>query len=313
MAAQQTAIVDKLLTDVSNAYIPQGFISEQALPSLSVKQKTGIIGAYGNDHIRIVDDLVGGQAMAKRIEPISRQKTNLYSIQSHALNGLVTEDDYDNVEQPFDAEKDLTMGLTSLIMINKEKALADTLFDTSVMTKNTTLSAAEDKFSDYVNSSPTEVFKDAQLSVLDNCGMAPNAAVMSKKVFMTLQYHPQILESLGFAYNRAGQLTEQEIAKVLGVQALLIGDAAYNAGVKGNADSFSQIWGDSILLYVKPQSAAKYQTALGYYMKLSSRAPRRVFKTAQDNPANSMQILVDDAYSFELVNVNAGYLIKSVL
>ena len=121
--SQIKAIVDKLLTNVSQMYVPEGYISEDILPNLKVKQKTGKIGKYGLNHLRIVNSKMGGRGKAARFEPIVRD-SDLYSIESHGLEGLVTEDDYDNVEEPFEAESDETLGLTSTLWTAKEYAIA---------------------------------------------------------------------------------------------------------------------------------------------------------------------------------------------
>ena len=310
--SQMKAIVDKLLTNVSQAYVPEGYISESILPNLQVKQKTGKIGKYGLNHSRIVNAKMGGRGRAARFELIVRD-SDLYSIESHGLEGLVVEDDYANVEEPFDAEKDETLGLTTTLWTAKEYAIASVLFDTSVITQNITLVAATDKFSDYVNSKPLENFRDGQNVILDGCGKMPNRAIMSQKVFNTLKYHPAILRSLGFADNRAGTLKIAEVAHALGVDMLHIGDAAFNNAKLGQADSLEQIWGDSILMYYAPKTAAKYQQSLGYYMTMKSRGARRVYKFTVNNPPGSKGIIVQDDYQFALTNVKCAYLIKDVL
>jgi len=310
--SQQKAIVDKLLTNVSNAYIPEGLISESVLPSLEVAQDSGIIGGYGKAHLRIENSLVGGKGKARMVEPIVRKTDNTYLIEKHELQSIVTEDDYRNVEQPFDAEKDETLGLTTIIALEKERALASALQSTAVLTQNVTL-AGTSKFSDYQNSDPVSVFKNAQNALLDGCGVLGNAAIISQKVFNTLKYHPQILAQLGFAANRAGSLSVEEIAEVLGVKKLWVPNAAYNTAKEGQSDSMSQVWGNDITLLVAPDKAAKYQTSLGYYMKRSGVASRRVKKWAIDDSFGDTGILVGDYYQFRLVDVTAGYLIKSAI
>ena len=310
--SQMKAIVDKLLTNVSSMYVPEGYISESILPTLSVKQKTGKLGKYGLNHLRIVNAKMGGRGRAARFEPIVRD-SDLYSIESHGLEGLVVEDDYSNVEEPFDAEKDETLGLTTTLWTAKEFAIASVLFDTAIITQNITLAAATDKYDDYVNSKPLENFRDGQNGILDGCGKMPNRAIMSQKVFNALKYHPAILRSLGFADNRAGTLNVAEIAHAIGVETLHVADAAFNNAKLGQADSLSQIWGDSILMYYAPKTAAKYQQSLGYYMTMKGRGPRRVFKFSVNNPPNSKGIIVQDDYQFALTNVKCAYLIKDCL
>lgn len=307
--SQQTAIVNKLLTNVSNGLFPEGHIAEKVFPKISVKQKSGLIGAYGNNHIRLVDDLIGGQSEARRVTPISRSNSP-YVIMSHALEGLVTPDDYANVEQPYDAEADETLGVTSLLLTNKERALASQLFNTGVITNNATPGT---KFDNYTSSDPLLFFKQAQDSIYDLTGKKGNAAIMSRVVYNTLKYHPQILDILGFKYNQIGLLSEADIAKAMDVDQLLIADAIYNNSVEGQADSIAPIWGDSILVYVKPQAAAKYQVSFGYEMNMAGRGTRQVYKSPVHNPPGSTSIIVQDDYSFELTNVNAAYLLDNVL
>jgi hypothetical protein len=309
--AQLKAIVDKLLTNVSQMYVPEGYISEQVLPLLMSKEKTGKIGKYGKDHMRIEHSLSGGRGQYRRVEPIVRSSDS-YSIESHGLEGMVTEDDYRNVEQPFDAENDEVTGLSNLIWLNKEYALASSLTSTSIITQNTTLVGTA-QFSDYANSDPIGVFKTARLAVFDGCGLPPNMAVVPWKVANTLAYSPAILDALGFAQNRAGQLSEAELAKAMGVEKLLIPTAKYNSAKEGQTDVLADIWGDDIVFMYSPAKAAKYQTSLGYRVALTGQTQRRVFKYAINNPPNATGILCDDSYDFVITNVGAGYLIKDTL
>lgn len=310
--AQTTAVLDKLLSDVSNAYIPEGYVSELVFPSFSVKNRTGVLGAYGTSHLRIVNSRMAGRAEARRFESIVRDVSNTYLIEKHGLEGVVTEDDYDNVYEPFDAEQDEVVGLSTSLWLEKEKSLADSLGSTSVMTLNTTLSGT-DQLDDYANSDPLDVFKTAQDAILGGCGLMPNRAVMSQEVFNALKYHPSILGTLGFAANRAGTLTIQEVAMALGVERLFVGNVAYESAKLGQTSSLAQVWGKNIILYYAPESAGKYQKTLGYRMQLEGRGPRRVYKYDLNNPPGSKGIIVQDDYSFELVDVNCGYLIKDAI
>lgn len=309
--SQTKAIVDKLLTNVSQMYVPEGYVSEQVLPLVTSKQKTGKLAKYGSNHLRIEHSLVGGRAEYRRVEPIIRDSDG-YSIESHGLEGVVTEDDYSNVELPFKAEQDEVLGLSTLIWLNKENALAATLTSTSVLTQNTTLSGTS-QFSDYANSDPLGVFKTARLAVRDGSGLPPNAAVMDWKVANTLAYHPGILEALGFTQNRAGQLSDAELAKAMGVERLYIAKAMYNSANEGQSDSLSAVWGKDIVLFHAPVQAAPYQVSLGYRVALEGRSQRRVTKYDINNPPNATGITCDDSYDFVITKPGAGYLIKDAI
>ncbi|MCK5608282.1 hypothetical protein KAR91_40750 [Candidatus Pacearchaeota archaeon] len=311
MAAQQKAIVDKLLTNASSMFRPEGYVSEMVLPIVNSVQKTGLLAKYGNDHIRVENSIIGGDGKYRRAETITRDSES-YNIAGYGLEGIVTEDDYSNVEKPYDAEKDEVLGLTTTIMTGKEKGLADTLGDTSILTQNVTLAGTQ-QFNDYANSDPIDRFNTARSAVKAGCGIAPDAAIMSWEVFQQLKFHPGILDALGYKDNRPGGLKGSELASVMEVKRILIAEASYNAAIKGQDDDLQPIWGKNIIFGKIPTVAQKRQTSLGYYFKLAGRGARRVTKWAVNNPPNSKSILVDDHYDMRITNASAGYLIKNAI
>lgn len=309
--AQTKALVDKLLTQVSSAYIPTGYISEDVLPNIAVKQTTGLLGKYGNEHLRIQNSVMGGRGEARRVEVITRS-TQTYMIEAHGLESIVTPDDYRNVELPFRAEEDEVVGLTTALWLGKEKALADVMGSTSIITQNETL-AGQAQFSDYTNSNPLGKFKTAFAAVKAGCGVAPNAVAMSWDVYNTLKYHPAILEALGYAQNRAGLLSREDIARAMDVKYLYVSEAAYNTAAKGQTDALASVWGKDLVFYVRPERAAPYQVSLGYYLTYENEGPRKVYKFAVNNPPESTGIIVMDSYDMFLSNVSAAFLYKNAV
>lgn len=307
--SQQKAIVDKLLTNVSSAYRPDGYVADMFLPTARSMQKTGKLGILGKDHLRIESSIIGGDGAYPRVKSVVRS-TDSYSIEGHGLHDIVTEDDYSNVELPFDAENEKTLGLTTKLALEKEYSLANALSDTAILTQNTTL-AGSSQFSDYLNSDPISVFATARAAVKAGCGVPADTAIIPWEVINKIKYHPQFLASLGYKDKRPGGLNYQEIADLLEVKRLLVPTCMYNSAKEGQTASLSAVWGKHIILAVAPQSAQKEQVSLGYNMVLIGRERRRVFKSPVSNPPNATQVLVDDHYDHFLSNVLAGYLIKN--
>lgn len=310
--AQTSAIIDKLLTNVSRGLFQADadFISESVLPSLSVAQDTGKIGSYGKSHLRVVNSLMGGRGMAPRIHT-DATSSDSYVIEDHGLEDIITRSDYRNVEKPFDAESDSVKFLQSMLWLGKEKALADALFSTTNMTKNTTLTGT-DQLSDYVNSDPLEVFKDARASVYTYGGRVANSCIMSWKVAETLRYHPQILENLGFNRVRAGQMSVDELARALSVDNLYIGKAVYNTTAQGQTDTLGAVWGNHILFYYAPKNPTLRDQSLGFLINPIG-GNRKVYKYAVNNPPEANAILVTDSYDTVITDINCGYLIYNAI
>ena len=309
--SQLKAIVDKLLTNVSSALVPDGYIAEALLPSISSKTSTGLLAKYGMNHLRIESSLKGGRGQYKRVESITRS-TSSYSIVGHGLEGLVTADDYRNTELPYKAEEDEVMGITTMLWLEKEKSLADTLGSTSVLTQNTTLTGS-DQYSDFLNSDPLSDFSAARSAIRSGCGLPPTHAIMDWSVWNKLRFHPQMLDYLGYKQARPGGLSETEMATALGVENIKIGKAVYNSSNEGQADALSAVWGKNIVFAVLPAKAIAYQTSLGYIVGFEGEQPRKVYKQDNFNPPGSTSILVEDSYQMLISNAAAGYLIKSCI
>ena len=307
--SQQTALVDKYLTGVSNKIQPKGFVAEQVFPMVKVKQSTGKLGQYGTGHMRIVTTLTGGKNEYPMVD--TRTESSLtYSIDKHGLKDIIDEMTLANYEDPFDAEVDTTDELTTLLMLAKEKGLADSLGSTSVLTNNVTLSGT-DQYNDYTNSDPLVDFKTARAAIRNKVGMNPDTVIIPLDVAETLMYHPKILE-VGYKYNRSGELTLEELARVMRVERILIAEAIYESAKEGQTSAILQLWGKNIIFCVAPRTAARRQVSLGYRFQQFADS-RRVFKKMVDDPVNSIKILVDDHYDQLIADVNAGYLIKDAI
>lgn len=305
--SQMKGIIDPLLTDVSSAYIPEGCIADSLLPGLKFAQYTGKLGGYGKSHLRIETAVVGGKGKYRQVEAMVRNTTS-FEIEGHGLSSLITKYDYKNVKDPFDAEKDETIGVSTILMLEKERGLASVLGDTAVLTQNTTLSG-NGQFNDFANSDPMSKFIAARKAIRDGCGGIANTVIMDYQVAEYIRYHPQLLDLLGFKYARPGGLLDAELAKALGVENVIIPNCVYNSAKEGQADVLAPCWGKFMVFAVIPKAAAKYQISLGYNIRLDDGQPRKVYKQPIFNPPGSTEILVEDEYDQLISNVTAAYLI----
>jgi len=309
--SQMRAIIDKLLTNVSNSYQSEGFISEMLLPMISVAQYSGKLGAYGSNHLKLENSYAGGLGAYKNVNPIV---TNLidFHISTFGLEGFVTDEDLQNYESPFDAERDLTAGLTSLLIIQKEVTLAKALTDITIMLQNVTL-AGTSQWSDYVNSDPIGDIRTGKQAIKAGTGMLPNSIILDWEVAETLKYHPQLMDKLGFREARPGGLSSVELAKAFDLKKVFVPSCNYDASKEGQPQNFISCWGKDAILAVIPDTAAPFQVSLGYRLQKSGKTPRRVYKYALNNPPDATAILTDDKYDHFISNANAGYLFKNAI
>lgn len=309
--SQMKGIIDPLLTDVSSMYMPAECIADVLLPGLKFSQYTGKLGGYGKAHLRIESTVIGGKGKYRQVESIVRT-TQGFEIEGHGLSGMVSKQDYKNVKDPFDAEKDETVGLSTILLLEKEKGLADALGSLAILTQNTTLSGTS-QFNDYTNSDPLAKILAGKKAIKAGCGAVCNAMIMDYDVAETLRYHPLILDALGFKEQRPGGLNDLELAKAFNVKKVFVPNAMYNTAKEGQTDALANVWGKNLILAVIPDRAEKYQISLGYNIRLDDGQPRKVYKQPVFNPPGSTEILVEDEYDMLIADATAGYLIKDAI
>jgi len=310
--SQQSAIVDKLLTNVSRGLFNEKsqFIVDSILPVISSAQSSGKIGSYGKENLRITNTIMGGKGGARRINSNTTSSDSFY-ILPHGLSDIVTKEDKKNYEKPFEALADSTEQLWEMLMLGKEKSLADSLGSTTVMSKNTTLTGT-DQWSDYNNSDPLGVAKDAAASIHDNAGRVQNKAVVDWKTCNTLEYHPQILENLGFSRARAGLMKPAELAFAFDVDELLVGSVKYNSADLGQTDTLANVWGDNMIFMYSPKVAKRKDQALGFQI-VPTKDAFGVYKSALSNPPLATEIVHTMDYDIVLTDVNCAYLVYDCL
>lgn len=307
MAAQQRAIVDKLLTNVSQMVRPMGFICDEVLPYLASKQRTGELGDYGTGHLREIDSEVGGDGEFKRVRSITRDKDN-FRIKKYGIYNNVTEDDYINVEQPFAAEVDEVIGLTSITKIKKELTLK-ALLETGVQGE----SIAMGKRFDEEGADPFESIPKAENTVLQESGAAHDLVIIPRLVYNFVIHNPAVRAYYRGGANSAntgGPVGMEEVKKLFNTQRLLVPQVP----MADSEGSIQQLWGKDIYFLVAPKTAQKYQICFGYRMGLTRRGGKPyVYKFRTTNPPNGTQILVGDDYSYVEANPACIYKMSNAI
>lgn len=315
MAAQLRAVVDKLLSNVSNGLFQdeKAFCAERFLTNQGVKQNSGIIGSHGTSHLRIHANAMGGEGKAPRVSLLQIDLSKTYLVKKHGLKDVVTEEDYDNYDAPFEAERDKTILLSYANLVAKEYGLANAMGATAAaLTQNTTLTGSS-QWSDFANSDPISVIKTARKAVRDGCGFWPNTALIESAVYETLRVHPQIWDRLGFKYNQSGQLTQDNVASALNVKKLLVADGVYDSSSQGQTAVMAPIWAKSLFLAQVAENAALKQKSLGYHVFKTKDGVRKVYKYAENNPPESTALICTDNYDMLLSDVTCAYAVYEAI
>jgi hypothetical protein len=136
------------------------------------------------------------------------------------------------------------------VWISREQELV-TLVETAanyIATQTSTATAGQ-KFTN----SDADIVK-VLLGLKDKCLVRPNVAVTSLDAFRELQSHPKVIARtkavLGGIQGITGLPSEQEIARVLELDELIVGQQKLNIGTAGaNDENYTRLWGNHFTMF----------------------------------------------------------------
>lgn len=102
----------------------------------------------------------------------------------------------------------------------------------------TTALSGTSMWSDYANSNPLADL----LTYLDQPFMRPNKLIMGRSVWTVLSQHPKLTAVAG-ATAGARRITRQELANLLEIDEIIVGDGWINTAPKGKTPIKTRIWG----------------------------------------------------------------------
>jgi len=296
--------IDAVLTGISIAFKNPGFVADVVFPLVPVKHESDKYYIYGKERFDIPSALRAPKSAYKRVD--WSVSTGTYSCEEYGLEEPIDDRERDNADEPLNLDIDTTEFLTDMLLLNREKRVADKLSDTTVLTQNVTLSGTS-QWSDYTNSDPIGNVETGKNTINSNAGLNPNLMVMSREVFIKLRHHPQILERV--KYSERGVLTIELLQAVFEIDKIVIAESLYNTAKKGQTASLSRVWGKHcILAFVTPRPGIK-QVSLGYAFQA------RAFQTEKyrDDKIKSDVIRVSHIVDERVVSATCGYLIKNAV
>jgi hypothetical protein len=253
--------VDPVLTKISVAYSPQIYLASRIMPDVTVEKKSGIYWKYNRDMFRPSDDVRAPGAEANTVE-FGLTKANYGPVVEHSLQDKVEDEIVEEYPSEFDAYQDATINIKEMLLINKERALAEYMSNTSNITQNETLSGSS-QFSDYSNSNPFTKIDAAKNTIRSSIMRIPNTMIVGYAVHQALIHHPDLLERV--KYSERGVLTEDLIKMLFGIQNYWVADQQYVTSDEGQTETIADIWGNHMWIgYIEPTPRRKSIT-FGYH------------------------------------------------
>jgi len=304
------AKVDKILSQFSQKYTNNNYISTLIAPEMKVKEKSGKYAKYGTENLRTYGDQTyrAPGTRANSVDYSVSQGT--YTCLERALEKRVPDEYINNTDDPYDPKRDAVATLMDNIWVNQENALATYMADTAKLTRNTTLSGTS-QWSDYTNSDPFDDIIAGIDSVRGATSQLPNAIAMSYEVALKLKQHPDVREQV--KYTNGGQLSDSAFVQFLKdfftLQNVYIGTAIKDSNDEGQTASLASVWGKHAWLLVQ----SPRPTLMGATFAYTFTDVPRLVDTYREESHVSDVVRVRYSYDQNVLDVNLAYLIKNAI
>ena len=254
--------VDALLTDISVAFI-QGstkYVADRVFPRVPVMKRSDLYATYNQgDFLR--DEVERRTAGGEAVQLGYRTATDSYIAEEWAAAHAIDDQVRANASSPFAPEEDAVRFLTQKMLLKREVEFVNNYMGTGIW--GTDSSGGSD-FTQWSNpaSTPIEDIHDACFDVETATSFLPNKLVLGRQVWFDLKNHPDIVDRV--KHTSDGPVTTGIVARLLGLDEILVAGAVRNTAVEGMAYSGDHIVGDDALLVYSPASAGLLQPAAGY-------------------------------------------------
>ncbi len=259
--------VDGLMTNISVAFTNEEYIAEQVFPIVMVDKQSDIIPQYPKgDFLReVMKPWVPGTPGARSGYAVDTSLT--YFCQGWKLGKLLPDDVVKNADLPFNLFKDAARWLEEQSLLRWEIEFANQFMKTTSGTPGdawTEKIAATDftAWDNYGGSDPINdlrVFADLSRT---RTGKISNKAVMGKLTWDKLVDHPLVVDRL--KYTSKESITKEMLAKLVGLETILIGSAIQNTAIEGATDVIAEVYPKNVLLMAVPASPGLLTGSGGY-------------------------------------------------
>lgn len=294
---------DPILSNVAIAYSNEDYIAETLFPTFPIAKQHGKYYEYNKAKWRQVKTLRAAGSPANEVETFNVERKDFFC-DDHALKSFVPEEIEAQADSPIAPQTDETEGITELLLVDKERALATIMGDNTILTNSSTPGTLWDAAS---GSDPIGDVRTAKSKIHAKLFREPNTLVLQKQVYDKLIDHKDIIDRI--KYSALGVATTELLARLFGVDRVIIAGAGYNSSKEGQDDSMGYIWGKHAwLAYIAPTLKIK-QITFGYHFNYA----KRITEKWTDGDRKGTFIRVHETYDQKLVCKDACYFLKDVI
>ncbi len=300
--------VDPRLSGIAVAYSNSAMIADQVMPRTPVGQREFKYLRYEQEErFTIPNTRVGRKSSVPEVEFGASESTA--SVQDYGLEDAIPQQDIANAPEGYDPVGHATEAMTDLIMLDREKRVADMVFDPATYPGSNKVDLTNStQWSDGTGSDPIGDIHRGQDTPL----MAPNIMVLGHEAFRTLSTHPKIAKAIHGNSGDVGVVTREQMAQLFEMDQVLIGRGRYNTARPGQAPTFERLWGDHCaLLHVNNLADTRQGVTFGMSPVFGDRVAGQ-WEDRNIGLRGGSRVRTGESIQEVLVAADVGYLIQDV-
>jgi hypothetical protein len=315
-SARGTIHVDVPLTNFSLKYSNGAFVADRVCPRISVAKESDKYFLYGRQDFKERQDVRADKADANFINSWTIDDTPTYTCLEHSLADYVSDRERRNADAPLAPDFDCTQGLTQMILLGREKRVADlytTAANYSTSGNTVTLSGAQQwnnaSFDSTSKTNAIEVRIDtAKEAIRSAIGMNPNTIIIPSAVAKVVKRDSAVRDLI--KYTDQTLLVNGDLPPVLWNMNVVMPEAIRNSAAEGQTFTGADVWGKNVVLaYMAPNPQTPRVVTFGLTFQSQARETTRWREEGKKSDAiNVAEILVE-----KMVCEYCGYLIASCI
>ena len=313
---RQQVHADRPLTNLSVAFTQDAsdFVADQMFPTVPVTKQGDQYYVYDiGDYFRTeAKHRAPGTESAGTGHRIS---TATYFCDIFAVHEDVPDPIRANADAGINVDRDAMEQVAHDMLLQREVKFAADFFTTSVWTGSTTgTDVTPGDLWDTVAGTPIDDVLEQASSIKKKTGQRPNTLLVGEEVHKELREHPDVIDRV--KYTQMANITNEQLAALLGVDRYLVGSATRNTAGEEVTDSFSFVNGKNALLaYVNPRPGLKKPSA-GYTFRWTGlqggNAGQAVSKFRMEH-LKSDRVEMEAAYDQKVVAADCGMFFSAVV
>ena len=311
--------VDQILTNMSVAYIQNAsmFVATKVFPVVTVQKQSDKYytypkGAWFRDEAEVRAD--GTEASGSGYG----QSTDNYSCDVYAHKKDIGDQVRANADAPLSPDLDAVTFVSQRLMLRQEVQWVTDTFATGKWGTDASFTTPT-QWSTYTSSDPITDIETGKTTILKNTGFLPNKLVLGYEVYTKLKHHPDIVDRISGGATAANPALGSDalLARIFGVDEVIIPMAIKNTGKEGEADSFGFTHGKHALLCYTTSTPGLLSPTAGYTFQWQGVS--QGLGTEVGIKKFRMEALASDrvegqiAFDNKIVSTDLGYFFNSVV